>query len=203
MRTLFAIAVGLALSTAALLDRSPPRRATPERGTLDGLLASGPAPDVADDMMVFGRLVGSWDIAYTAYLDSGKTLTATCEWNWAWVLDGRAVQDVWVCPSRAERKRNPKPGGEWGTTVRMYDPKRDVWKVVFVGPAYANMNTLTAHAQGAVIVQDGTGGDGQPVHWNFTDITPTSFRWYSEKSKDGGRTWVHTEQMLARRRPIE
>jgi hypothetical protein len=193
-----------AAAAAAILGGAIVAAATPRSiasdTPLDGLVASGPASDIAGKMMLFGRLVGVWDIDYTAHGTGGKEVSAKCEWNWAWVLDGRAVQDVWICPSRAERAREPGLTGEWGTTVRMYDPKRDAWRVVFVGPAFSNVNLLTAHEVGSTIVQEGTDTDGRPVHWNFTDITPASFRWYSEKSMDGGKTWMQQEQMLARRR---
>ncbi len=123
---------------------------------LEGLIAPGPASDVADKMMLFGQLVGEWDIDYTAYPAEGKPLTVRCEWTWRWVLDGRAVQDVWICPSRVERARDPSLKGEWGTTLRVYDKKLDAWHVVFAGPAFGNLNTLTARAVNGEIVQEGS-----------------------------------------------
>jgi len=77
--------------------------ASPAPPVLEGLMASGPAADIAEKMMLFGRLVGSWDIDYTAYPPGRDSITAKCEWHFGWVLDGRAVQDVWICPPRAAR----------------------------------------------------------------------------------------------------
>ena len=37
--------------------------------TLIGLDASGPAPEYAEKMMLFGQLVGDWELDYVAYLD--------------------------------------------------------------------------------------------------------------------------------------
>lgn len=151
-------------------------------------------------MLGFGRIVGKWDIEYSAQGRDGKTTTAKCEWNFAWVLDGRAVQDVWVCPSRAERARDPQLQGEWGSTMRVYDKKRDVWHVVFFGPAIGNINELTARVIASDIVQESTDSVGKITQWNFEKITPTSFHWYSQQSTDKGKTWIRQEDMYARRR---
>jgi len=170
-------------------------------GSLDGLMSSGPAPDVADKMMLgFGRVVGQWDLDYTAQTPDGKKVAAKCEWNFSWVLDGRAVQDVWVCPSRAERARDPKLSGEWGSTMRVYDKKLDLWHVVFFGPSLGNINQLTARAVGGDIIQESTDSVGHLMQWNFGEITPNSFHWYSQKSTDNGKTWTRQEDMYARRR---
>ena len=189
--------------------------ASPAPPVLEGLMASGPAADIAEKMMLFGRLVGSWDIDYTAYPPGRDSITAKCEWHFGWVLDGRAVQDVWICPPRAARGEDDdpraargdghdaRPAGEWGTTIRVYDKKVDAWHVVFIGPVHGNVNTLLAHPAGnggADIVQEGRDSSGNSFRWNFDRITPASFRWWSEMSSDSGRTWSRQEQMLARRR---
>jgi hypothetical protein len=178
--------------------------ATPRRAplTLAGLVASGPAPDIAQKMMLFGRLVGSWDIDYTAYPTNADSIVAKCEWHFAWVLDGRAVQDVWICPPRATRGHTVSGNGEWGTTIRVYDKKADLWHVVFIGPVKGNVNQLEARpwgTAGADILQEARDSTGTSFRWNFDRITPTSFHWWSEMSSDGGRTWVRQEQMIARR----
>ena len=168
---------------------------------LKGLDAPGPKPQYADKMMLYGRLVGDWQVEYTAWDGSGKQIAKTSgEWHWGWALDGRAIQDVWIMPGRAERKKPDAPKGEWGTTIRYYDPKIDAWHIVFVGPAYNNLNVFVARPQGDEIVQEGTSTSGKPARWIFSDITPASFRWRDEVSEDGGKTWSLREEMHARRK---
>ena len=41
--------------------------------------------------------------------------------------------------------------------------------------------------------------DDPQLRWRFTDITPSSFRWRAESSRDGGSTWQFAEEMLATR----
>jgi hypothetical protein len=54
-------------------------------------------------------------------------------------------------------------------------------------------------ASGKDIVQDGKNDAGDAVRWSFTEITPKSFRWKSERSRDGGATWQLQADYLARR----
>ena len=165
---------------------------------LIGLDASGAAPQYAEKMMLFGQLVGDWELDYVAYLKDGSTVKTKGEWHWGWGLDGRAVVDVWICPSRAERLKAGAPPGEWGTTVRYYDPKSDAWQVVFVGPAYNSMNVFSARKVGEEIVMEGKNADASS-RWIFSEITPQSFHWRAVTSPDGGSTWKLQEEMFVRR----
>jgi hypothetical protein len=182
------------LMTVALL------RIRARSADLPGLEANGPNKEYAAKMMLYGRLVGDWRVDYVAWDAAGKQLVKTSgEWHWGWVLDGRAVQDVWIMPGRAERQKPAAPKGEWGTTIRYYDPKIDAWHIVFVGPAYNNLNVFVARQQGDEIVQEGTSPSGKPARWIFSEITATTFRWRDEVSEDGGKTWSLREEMHARR----
>jgi hypothetical protein len=40
---------------------------------------------------------------------------------------------------------------------------------------------------------------GDLIRWVFTDIQPDAFRWYSERSADGGKTWRLEVEFFARR----
>jgi hypothetical protein len=48
-------------------------------------------------------------------------------------------------------------------------------------------------------VQDGTNDAGEPTRWSFSDITPDSFRWRGERSRDGGATWQLQADFVLRR----
>ena len=59
---------------------------------------------------------------------------------------------------------------------------------------------LTSHARpdGDAIVLEGR-FDGVDTRWSFSDITPSSFRWWNRQSTDGGRTWRLVQHFDARR----
>src|SRR5262245_55548893 len=67
------------------------------------LLSGGRSPTIppADDL--YGWLIGSWELDLTAYDDEGHVNHGTGEAHFAWVLEGRAVQDVFINPRRSER----------------------------------------------------------------------------------------------------
>jgi hypothetical protein len=54
-------------------------------------------------------------------------------------------------------------------------------------------------AQGGDIVQLGKNDDGEAVRWSFTAITPDSFRWLGERSRDDGEIWQLQAEFMARR----
>src|SRR5947207_1392358 len=99
------------------------------------LAASGPFPDHTDQLMLFGRLVGSWDIEATYFEADGEVRARRPgEWHFDWVLEGRVIQDVILTPPLADRAETGEPAREYGTTIRAYDPKLDRWRVTFVAP---------------------------------------------------------------------
>jgi hypothetical protein len=167
---------------------------------VDALVAPGPAAELAEKLLLYGQFVGEWDFDWTGYDGEGnETLTTRGEWAFTWVLRGRAVQDVWICPARdLYDMPDCPPQREYGTTVRFYDPDADVWRVVWCGPGFGNLRTFVARQQGDEIVQEGATPSGEPLHWIFSDITPRTFRWRSQVLD--ANEWRLRERMLVRRR---
>lgn len=86
------------------------------------LPASGRSSEIPASADVYGCLAGSWDLDVVHYkaVDVSK-LGIKGEAHFAWALEGRAVQDVWIMPSR----RSPdleKADNMYGTTLRVWDP---------------------------------------------------------------------------------
>ena len=108
--------------------------------------------------------------------------------NFAWVLEGRAIQDVWVLP-----------GVFHGTTLRIYDPGLDAWHILWSDPLRQYYSQQIGRGRGDDIVQLGTTGSGETVRWSFTEIADDSFRWLGEISTDGGETWRLQAEFRARR----
>jgi hypothetical protein len=169
---------------------------------IDILHSAGPAPDRADKLGLYGFLIGSWETTVIAHEENGTTHTNRGEIHASWVLEGRALQDVWMLPCRAERQPDAPPRqlpvtGDWyGTTLRVYDPGLDAWHILWSNPATQLYTRQLGRARGADIVQEGRHG-GAVLRWSFTRIEPASFRWLGEISVDDGASWRLQTEVLA------
>jgi hypothetical protein len=172
---------------------------------IDVLHSDGPAADRADSMRLFAFLIGSWDMEVVTYEENGTKHEGRGEIHAGWVLEGRAIQDVWMIPRRAERRSDapvlPVAGNWYGTTLRLYDPRIDAWHILWSDPATQNYVRQIARARGDDIVQEGTHESGAVLRWTFTDITRNSFHWLGERRSDDGVTWRLQVDIHARRVP--
>jgi hypothetical protein len=107
---------------------------------------------------------------------------------------------VLLGPPLEERRRTGAPANEYGTTVRLFDPRSGTWQVTWFPSVSLNVMHLVARPDGDGILLEGTEADGTLDRWTFTEITPNSFTWMGYGSKDGGATWPMIERMLVRRR---
>lgn len=178
---------------------------------IDVLHADRPAADRADKMGLYAFLIGSWDTDVVTYEENGPSHRGRGEIHAGWVLEGRAIQDVWMIPPRPERRADapllPVAGNWYGTTLRLYDPRLDAWHILWSDPAMQNYVRQIARARGNDVVQEGRialveNGElrnGPLLRWSFTDITPRSFHWRGEVSPDDGATWRLQVEIFARR----
>jgi hypothetical protein len=154
----------------------------------DALHSAGPAADRAEQMKLYGWLIGRWVFDATVFRDDGTRMQGAGTIAFGWVLEGRAIQDVWVLP-----------GVFYGTTLRIYDPTIDAWHIIWNDPLRQFYTRQIGRPQGNDIVQIGTNDAGEATHWSFKEITPDSFRWTGERSRDGGNTWTLQADYAARR----
>jgi hypothetical protein len=117
------------------------------------------------------------------------------------VLGGRAVQDIWIVPGRGQAGEGRPPLAFHGSTIRFYDPAIDAWRSTWVEPVNGRVRRFIGWPTHGDIVLISDEGDPQ-LRWTFTDITPSSFRWHAESSRDGGHTWEFDEEMLASRAQV-
>jgi hypothetical protein len=144
--------------------------------------------------------VGSWDLEVVSHRPDGSTETVPGEWHFAWVLGGYAVQDVWIAPSRAHRAAHPgHDEGEWGTTLRFYDPDLGAWRSTWVGPRRHVVRPFLARAEGDEIVLEARFEEGVLTRWIFFDVRPDTFRWRNVESDDDGATWRLLQEFWATR----
>jgi hypothetical protein len=176
----------------------------PASSFTQALRAPGPLPAYADKLMLYGQFVGDWEADAKAYLPDGTVRRHFWQVHFDWVLEGRAVQDVFITPPRhGPHTGQSEPWGEhsnqYGTTLRVYDPRIDAWHITYIDPYTGFHGQLIGRWRDNEIVQEGTSTNGTLLRWVFSDISANAFRWRGELSRDAGATWHKAVEMLARR----
>jgi hypothetical protein len=167
---------------------------------IEGLAADGPHPTLRQKLMLFGQFVGDWEITEYRYLQHDGSWkgekNSPGEIHWRWILEGRAIQDIWG--HRDTKTHNLVPAG---TTVRFYDSKLGAWRSTWLSPSQHVVRTFIGRLLGGRIVLDATDRTkSQAERWIFSQITPNSFRWHAEQRRKRLHEWVITEEMSVRRR---
>jgi hypothetical protein len=149
--------------------------------------AAGPHESLGRHADTYGRVIGSWQGELVDHFSGKLPQTHSVEAHFSWVLEGRAVQDVWITPARPDR--SAKRALDWyGTTLRIYDPKAELWRATWSDPASGYRIELEGRRQGDDIVQLGSRA-GRPIRWTFSEIRSDSFRWQGHALEDDGATW--------------
>jgi hypothetical protein len=157
-------------------------------GSFDEALKSqGPAADRAGRMTLYAFLVGDWEMDGVIHGPEGKHEIRGGEIHATWVLEGRAIQDVWILP-----------GVFYGSTLRIFDPGRSEWHILWSDPLRQYYSRQMGRAHGVEIVQEGTNLEGQRTRWRFTKLMPESFHWIGERAAPDG-AWVVEADLFARR----
>ncbi len=120
---------------------------------------NGPDPERKTKLGLYAWLVGRWEMDVSTILEDGSTHAGRGEIHAGWVLEGRAIQDVWMIPRLNERRPEieqlPGAGNWYGTTLRIYDPNLDTWRIQWNDPATNFFTQQTGRARGRDIVQEG------------------------------------------------
>jgi hypothetical protein len=194
-RTLAAAALCLAAPLAPVPSRAADSH-DPRSEMIRALAAGGPLSSLEGPERLFDRFVGTWDFDCVLYPAGGSVIRFPGQWIFGWILDGRALQDVWLGYLKS---RLPGERGI-GTSIRFYDAKAALWRVVFAAPGSGKLLTLSGGAEGDRIVLDGREGESARIRWSFNEIRADSFLWRGESSADGGKTWRVEQEMRLRRR---
>ncbi len=167
---------------------------------LNSYPSDGPHPDYKEQLMLFGQFEGTWKMEIKFLDDDGNTIfDGLGKWAFAWVLDGRVMQDVLTFPDL----HNPnlvEPGKRnIGTSLRHYNPKTNIWRVVWIGASSNNLCFLEAKQDGDDLLLERKESGLSFLEWRFSDITKDSFHWTGHYSKDDGETWILEQEMYATR----
>jgi hypothetical protein len=158
--------------------------------------------DIPESADVYGWLCGSWDLDVRCY--GGIDVSARAlkgEVHAGRVLEGRAVQDVWIMPPRGVRGTEPdRTMDMYGTTLRSWDASIRAWRIAWTNPVSGHREEQIGNWNGADILQTGQRADGTKTRWTFTDITVDSFHWRGEALYPGATDWKLEGEFLATRR---
>ena len=158
------------------------------QGFTETLLARGPHPSLGEHAQTYSRVMGSWRGQLHNHMLGHGVPPVSVEAHFAWVLEGRAVQDVWITPARAEHGSG-SPALHWyGSTLRVFEPASAAWQTVWTDPVSGLRIELLGRRQGDDIVQIGTRG-GRPIRWIFSQIRADSFVWQGHILNVDGKTW--------------
>lgn len=158
---------------------------------METLTSKGRNPALPEEYNYFGKLVGSWKLDYTDYK---LNCSVKGEWHFSWVLEGMAIQDVIILPSRETRSEIPHPVTEYGTTLRIYNPNTHAWDIAY---GYTGkIMRLEARKQHDMIVL--TNLEDERRKWVFVKIEDRCFHWQNVTVKDDG-TWDINADILAER----
>ncbi len=161
----------------------------------EALVSGRKSPIIPDDRDLFGQFVGEWDLDWYEGKREDAKRYVKGEWIFSWVLDGTAVQDVFICPSRAERLTNPQPDGEYGTTIRFYNPNTGAWDVFYGCTGEASRLEARKEKNEIVLTEVPNG----KMKWVFSEITENSFHWSHMRTEDG-QNWAVSSEFFAVRR---
>ena len=110
------------------------------------------------------------------------------------ILEGAAIEYIFICPSRDTKALCPQPDGEYGVAVRMYNQTKRCYDRTYVCAKYTKRLEVRKE-QGKIIC---TVQDDPTEKWVFLDVTETAFHWQNLRVlKDG--TWRVNCEVFATR----
>jgi hypothetical protein len=165
---------------------------------VEALLAAERSADIPEEDDWYGGLMGEWLFEWVDHPGTPEERRVEGEWLFARALEGRAVVDVFICPSR-EALQKGAPEGEYGMSIRTYSPETRSWHVCHASVG-APEQLVAIRESGGDIVQTSE-GKGYTAVWRFSKLQADSFCWSNRISEDGGATWELVGEVFARRRP--
>jgi hypothetical protein len=158
------------------------------------LISSGPHPDIPAEQRIFAPFIGNWDLIVSWFDETGRLAREERgEWHFAWILEGRGIQDVWIVPPRTERAGRTDLY-EYGTSLRFYDRELKAWQSTWIGPMHGLVRTFIARKIADQVVLETTEGEVPRMRWSFSDVAKDSFNWRNELWTESG--W-HIQQTFA------
>jgi hypothetical protein len=166
---------------------------------VQALVARKPGSEAAPSFQLFGQFIGSWEWSGFDYPGDGSLIPTRGRWIFEWVLNGNAIQDIFMFEEAGSGLGEPSYA-EYGTTIRFPLDGGQAWTSVWIGPMNKVVRVFQARQDGEGIILDSHNDQGEPVRWIFSDISDLTFHWRGQRSTDGGKTWILYEELHAKRK---
>ena len=184
--------IGVAVAAAACSAAA----SEPRPDLVTALKATSPNSSLGDQAKVPALLVGTWDVEYTDFGKDGTAIHRTGEFIVGWVMDGRAMQALWIVDPSGSRKDR-----EVYTDLHYFDKKSRTWHSAFVDPENGSVARFTGSATGndRYVLETQDMGN-KKTRWSYINMRTDSFVYRDEASSDGGKTWrLQAEYHMKRR----
>ena len=139
----------------------------------------------------YAPLIGDWNFEYSE--PYGRKLKG--EWIFRRVLEGMAIEDIFICPSRDTKDINPQPDGEYGVAVRMYNKEKRCYDMTYICSKYTNR--LEVKKENDKIVC--TVLDNRSNKWIFNAINKNDFHWQNVTVEPNGNQIINCEVFAKRK----
>lgn len=166
---------------------------------VNALLSARESSKIPEEYDWYAPLLGDWDFDYYDIQDGKRTRHVEGEWMFRRVLDGTAIEDLFICPSRETRDTNPQPDGEYGAAVRMFNSGIGGYDMVYTARGF--MIRLEVHMEDGKIVC--TVLDRKENKWVFDEITKQTFHWKNITVQENGVWKVNCEVLAVRKQSME
>ena len=161
----------------------------------EALISSQQSKSIPDDRNLFGQFVGEWDFDWYDRKNDYAGRHVKGEWIFSWVLNGSAIQDVFICPSRAERSINCQSDSEYGTTIRIFNPTSGAWDIFYGCTNEATRLEARKEKNEIVLTEIGE----KKMKWIFSEISENSFHWRHIRTDDDQNWYIRSELIATRR----
>lgn len=153
---------------------------------MESLISKEKNKELPEEYNYCQDLIGSWTLDY---IDHNVSLSIKGEWHFSWILEGMAVQDTIILPSRDTRTDVLHPLTEYGTTLRIYNPNTHAWDIAYgyVG----NIMRLEAKKENDMIVL--TNIEDNKRKWVFVEIKEDTFHWQNVTVQDDGAWYINAD----------
>lgn len=141
--------------------------------------------ELPEEFNYFGKLIGSWNFDY---IDHNMSCSTKGEWHFSWVLEGMAVQDVIILPSRDIKNEtlilSLSTEQHFVSTIRIH-----AWDIAYCYTG--KIMRLEARKQDDMIVL--TNMDDKRKKWVFVKIEERKFHWQNVTVKDDGEWYINVD----------
>ncbi len=162
--------------------------------------------EAPEQTLQFGQLVGLWRVEVEMRTQKGEWVaSAPGVWAWKYSLGGFAVSDLFYQSADQLPSYMSTLGRDYLLSAnRIFEAGSGTWRVAWMANGAgqvmgADYGTFAAEMTEGELVMSSEGGGFGMQRVVFSDLSESSFRWESQYSQDGGKTWNAVMRMVATR----